>query len=385
MKKGFKAVSVLLLTVMLILSFSGCSNETKTSETQQTESQNKNQTTDAQTEKEKTGIIAVCLPTMDNPLMLGIADAMKAAFPDLTVEVSSADGDPNTQATQIQNYIAMNVDMITVMTVEASTVVESLKEARAAGIKVFVNGTKLEEDAYDAMASVNQYLVGQYTSLMAKKWVDENYPDAAPGSIDTLILTSTASEDGVNRTNGLLSIGEAYRKNQNGEYVDDNNNVVDEKNKVDNPVYCPQLNILDSIDAEMFQAAQVATQNAFTSHPNIKLVITFTSDGASGAAQFIQDMGLSQAEIDSMAVFGCGLIGPEEGLLIDAAANGGVFRGATAFGGKNLPGDMAALAQKIYSGEGYEKDTWDPISMVYAENGAAVYTQVQNTGAVQAQ
>jgi hypothetical protein len=232
------------------------------------------------------------------------------------------------------------------------------------------------------MAAVNQYLVGQYCSLMARRWVNERYPNAAPGSIETLILTSSQNEEAVNRSNGMLSIAEKYRKNANGEYIDAENNVVSETNKVLNPVFCEKIRIVQALDAEMSQAAQVATQNAFTQNPNIKLIITYTSDGAAGAAQVIEDMGLSQKEKDAMAVFGCGLIGPEAGLLVNSEKTKGVFRGATAFGGKDLPGDMARIARQVYSGS-FEKDLWDPISLVYSVNGEIQFNQVPNTGAVQ--
>ena len=333
-------------------------------------------------EKQPSGIIAVSLPSQDNPLMLAIGERIRETFSDLQVEVSSAEGDPNKQAAQIQNYIAMNVDLIVVMPTEASAIVEALKEARANGIKVFVTGAKIDEEAYDCMAAVNQYLVGQYAALMAKHWIDETYPNAALGSIETLVLSSSQNEEAVNRSNGLLSIAEQYSKNVNGELIDEDNNVISEANKVPNPVYCPQVKLVEVVDAEMFQAGQVATQNAFTKNPDIKLIITYTSDGAAGAAQVIEDMGLSQAEKDKMAVFGCGLIGPEADLLINSEKNGGVFRGATAFGAADLPGDMARIAKAVYDGD-FEKDVWDPISMVYSVNGEIQFNQVPNTGAVQ--
>jgi ABC-type sugar transport system substrate-binding protein len=333
-------------------------------------------------EKKASGIVAVSLPAQDNPLMLAIGEDMKKAFPELRVEVASAEGSPNTQAAQIQNYIAMNVDMIVLMPTEAGALVEVLKEARANGIKVFVTGAKMDEAAYDSMAAVNQYLVGQYCSLMAKRWVNERYPDAAPGSIETLILTSSQNEEAVKRSMGMLSIAEPYRKNDSGEYIDADNKVVSEASKVANPVFCGKIKIVSAVDAEMSQAAQVATQNAFTQYPNIKLIITYTSDGAAGASQIIEDMGLSQEEKDAMAVFGCGLIGPEAGMLVNAEKTKGVFRGATAFGGKDLPGDMARIARQVYSGS-FEKDIWDPISLVYSVNGEIRFNQVPNTGAVQ--
>lgn len=336
-------------------------------------------------EKQESGIIAVCLPTLDNPLMLSISENIQAAFPDKDVQVASANSDPNTQAQQVQNYITMNADMIVCMAVEVSSLVDVLKEARAAGIKVFVNGAQVgDPDAYDCVATVNQYLVGQYCALMAKNWVEKNYPDAADGSIPCAVLASSLNEDAVARTTGLLSIAEPYRKNVNGEFVDDNNNVVAEADAVPNPVYCPKIAIAVQTQAEMFQAGQVAMQNILTTNPDVKVILAYASDGGSGASQAVMDAGFSPEELAKMAIFGCGVIGPEEQTLIDTEAGNGIFRGAVAFGGKDLGGEMAALAQKVLAGEGYEKDSWDAIAMVYAKNGEAVRVEVNNIGAVQA-
>lgn len=340
----------------------------------------------AMAEKTESGIIAVCLPTLDNPLMLSISDNITKAFPDLDVQVASADGDPNVQMQQVQNYITMNADMIVCMAVEVSSMVDVLKEARAAGIKVFVNGAQVgDPDAYDCVATVNQYLVGQYCALMTKNWVEENYADAPDGSVECGMLISTINEDAVSRTAGLLSITEPYRKNVNGEFIDDNNNVVDEAKAAPNPVYCAKLKVAVQTEAEMFQAGQVAMQNMLTTNPDIKVVMAYASDGGSGASQAVMDAGFDDETLQKMAIFGCGVIGPEEQTLIDSEAGNGIFRGAIAFGGKDLGAEMATLAQKVYAGEDYEKDSWDAIALVYAQNGEAIRTEVNNIGAVQAQ
>ena len=64
-------------------------------------------------------IIAVCLPALDNPLMLGFQDAFKGAFgADYDVQVASADGNAVTQSTQVENFTAMKVKFMFVMPVE---------------------------------------------------------------------------------------------------------------------------------------------------------------------------------------------------------------------------------------------------------------------------
>lgn len=327
-------------------------------------------------------IIAVSLPSLDNPLMLGISDKMKLAFEGHSVQVASADGDANKQATQIQNFITLNPALLVVMPVESSSVESILIKARESGIKVFVAGTKLDEKAYDSMATVNQYLVGAYCAYMAKQWVDAVYPKAAPGSIQAAILTTSASADGVNKSKGLKSISEPYLKNEKGEYVDYSGAVVSEANKIANPAYCPQLKIVQTVDAEMFQAAQTAMQNILTTNRKVKVVLCATSDGAGGVSQTYMDAGFSADELNKVGVFGCGFIGPEADLLVASSQGKGVFRGAVAFGGGDLPGDMARLAKLVFEGGAYEKDTWDPIGLVTVKDGTINKQVVNNTGSI---
>ncbi|HUW41180.1 MAG TPA: substrate-binding domain-containing protein [Rectinemataceae bacterium] len=329
-------------------------------------------------------LIAVCLPSMDNPLMLGIGERMKRTFPDCNVQVASANSDANVQVAQIQNFTTMKASLLVVMPVEASSIEDSLIKARQAGIKVFVTGTKLDDRAYDAMATVNQFLVGAYCAYMTEVWVDKNYPNATPGSIPAAILTTSLNNDGVAKSNGLRSIAEPYLKNQDGKYVNAKNQVVSAANRLPNPAYCPQLKIVKVVDAEMFQAAQNAMQNILTTNPDVKVVLCCTSDGAGGVSQTYMDSGMSAAELRKIGVFGCGFIGPEADLLMSSAAGKGVFRGAISFGGGDLPGDMARIAKEVFDGSGYKKDQWDPIGLVQIKDGKVVKTAVNNTGVVTA-
>jgi ABC-type sugar transport system substrate-binding protein len=61
--------------------------------------------------------------------MVGIGDSVTAMFPDKTVKVTGANGDPNQQATQIQNYITMNADEIIVMPTDVDSLTPILADA----------------------------------------------------------------------------------------------------------------------------------------------------------------------------------------------------------------------------------------------------------------
>ena len=109
--------------------------------------------------------------------MLEINDTFVTNFGETyDVQVSSADGNPNTQATQVENYTAMGAKFICVMAVEATSLLPKLEAARAAGVIVMVIGGEPGESGRDAVMKMDQFLAGEYCALMAKNWVDATYP-----------------------------------------------------------------------------------------------------------------------------------------------------------------------------------------------------------------
>lgn len=330
-------------------------------------------------------VLVVSLPALDNPLMLGFNDAFKAAFGEkYDVQVASADGNPNNQATQVENFTAMKPAFLFAMPVESSSLVPKLMDARDAGVKVLVaGGDPGDPNAYDSVMMMNQFLSGMYEAYMAKQWVDATYPDAADGSIETAILESTLNTEAQNRTAGMKMIAEPYLKNVNGEYIDGEGNVVTEANKVPNPAYSSKVKVVSTTQAEMFQAGQTAMQNILTTNPNVKLVLAYAGDGGMGASQAILDEyakgpGVSVIEdLNKVAVFGVGMIGAEGPAVLDSATNKSVFRGTIRFGG-DLVGRTIEFANKILNGD-IQKIIYDPLDIVTVIDGKLMGLPIQDT------
>jgi ribose transport system substrate-binding protein len=341
-------------------------------------------------------ILVVSLPALDNPLMLAFQDAFKGAFGDkFDVQVSSADGNANTQATQIENYTAMKPAFMFVMAVEPTSLVPKLIAARDADAKVlFAGGDPGDENAYDSVMKMNQFLGGEYAALMAKEWVDKTYPDAAPGSIETAIFESTLNPEAVARTQGLKMISEPYLKDATGAYIDATGTPISDANgnyltgkseadRVANPAYSPAVKVVQEVQAEMFQAGQTAMQNVLTTNPNVKLVLAYAGDGGMGASQAIMDeyaKGAGVSVIDDLSkvgVFGVGMIGAEGQAVADASAGKGVYRGTVRFGG-DLIGRTMDYAGKILSGAEYPKIIWDALDMVTGDNGQLMSVPVES-------
>jgi ABC-type sugar transport system substrate-binding protein len=336
---------------------------------------------------------------MDNPLMLALRDAFVNTFGDkYNVEVASADGNPNTQATQVENFTAMKAKFMFVMAVEASSLLPRLEKAREAGTKVMVAGGEPGAAGRDAVMKIDQFLAGEYAALLAKNWVEKTYPDAAPGSIETAVFLSTLNPEAVDRSNGLLMIAEPYLKNSAGEFIDASGTPISdaqgkylagksEADRVPNPVYSPAVKIVQTPTAEMFQAGQTAMQNVLTTNPNVKLVIAYASDGGVGASKAIMDeyaKGDASVikDLEKIAAFGVGMFGPEGDAIVESSQGKGVFRGAVAFGGGDLPGTTVGIASKMLGGESYPEVTWDPLALATVVDGKLDVKPVANSGVI---
>jgi ABC-type sugar transport system substrate-binding protein len=329
-------------------------------------------------------IIAVCLPALDNPLMLAIQDTFVNGFGKAyDVQVVSADGNANNQATQVQNFTAMKVKLLTVMAVEASSLVPNLIAARQEGILVLViGGDPGNPDAYDSVMNMNQYLSGWFEAYMAKQWVDQTYPDAADGSIPTAMLTSSLNPEAIARSTGMKMIAEQYMKDVSGNYVDANGKVVTEAGKVANPAYSSKVKVATTVDAEMFQAGQTAMQNILTTNPDVVLVLAYAGDGGMGASQAILDeYGKGSIsvikDLNKVAVFGVGMIGAEGPAVLDSAMNKTVFRGTIRFGG-DLVARTNEVVSKMLSGD-VTKVIYDPLDIVTIVNGKLMSTAIESS------
>ncbi len=332
-------------------------------------------------------VIAVVLPALDNPLMLEFQRAFTETFgAEYDVQVASAEGNAITQATQVENYAAMGAEFMFVMAVEASSLVPSMVAARETGVTILTaGGDPGDPEAYDAVMMMNQFFSGAYAALMARQWVDATYPDAAPGSIETVIFESTLNPPAVERTAGLHMISEPYLKDASGAYVNASGTPISdaqgnyltgfsEADRVENPAYCPAVNVVQTVQAEMFQAGQTAMQNVLTTNPDVRLVLAYAGDGGMGASQAIMDEfakgpGLSVIEdLSQVAVFGVGMLGAEGPAVADSSLGNGVFRGTVRFGGDLIGRTMQYATIMIEGGE-YPKIIWDALDLVTSVDG----------------
>lgn len=359
MKRNISLIIALIMLLVCVLSFTACGGSVD---------------------------IGVCLTDTSTTLSVSYSDAIKAKFSDYRVSVQSADGNATTQLNQINAYVTMKVKMIIITPVETGSVVDALRKARAAGIKVVVSGVNSEEygdDFYDAVTVSDEYLIGSYVALLAKHWAEDNLQGK---NFDTVICYSDLQSDAIKRSNGLRSISEPYLKNSSGQYVDLNGTVVSENARVKNPRYCelvasnPIHEVLEGLD---IVSGTTYMSNILTQYPNTRLVLMYMSGWAPTMSQFVVDN--SQLKNEEFALFGGGVQGNECAYLVGSMPSGvgkvvlhagkeytsvrSIFRGAVSFGGSNAADSLANLCYSVFNGtEGvdYMKKTTEGIGVWYA-------------------
>jgi ABC-type sugar transport system substrate-binding protein len=172
-------------------------------------------------------------------------------------------------------------------------------------------------------------------------------------------------------------------KNVNGDYIDADGNVVDQAQAAPNPAYSSKVKVVQTVQAEMFQAGQTAMQNILTTNPKVKLVLAYAGDGGMGASQAILDeyakgSGTSVIEdLNKVAVFGVGMIGAEGPAVLDSATNKSVFRGTIRFGG-DLVGRTNEIVAKMLKGD-VTKVIYDPLDIVTIIDGKLMSTAIEDT------
>ena len=353
-----KFVSILLALVLVVGCFAGCGKS------------------------EETKIIGVCMQNKSSSIAVLQEEALKAMFEPqgYEVQVVSADDSSANQRSQVENFILMGVEMLVILPCEISTLEDSLIKAREQGIKVVVSGGTgtVSEDAYDAVCSDDEFMVGMYVASVAKTWIEANMDPN--GDWEVHFLSSTLSEDAITRCKGEAMILEKYLKNVDGEYVNLMGEVVDEANKVENPVYCEMVaSRVPSYDACSTQMSMTdnkgVVSNVLTENPKVRIFIAYNSLASTAGSTHITDH-YTKEETAEFAFFSGGVMGNEYEYLIGSvtedAGTYSCFRGAVQFGGGDAAATLADLCSRVMFGEAgkdYGKTNPNSIGLYYPIDG----------------
>lgn len=342
-----KKISILLTIAMVIGLLAGCGGKKEESTTE---------------EGEGSKLIGVCMQNMSSSISELQAQAMKDMFEPMgyEVQIASADDNVSKQTEQVQGFILMDAEMIVVLPCQIETLEDSLIEAREAGIKVVISGGTgtISEDAYDAVSCDDEYMIGMYVASVAKTYSEE-YMDPK-GDWDVAFISSTISDDAKSRCLGETQIIEPYLRNKDGDYVNLVGEVVEESEKIENPVYCEMVadrveNLADcTTEMDISGDNRSVVAGVLTDNPKARVIIGYNSLVSTAGSQYVMDS-YPEEEQKEFAFFSAGVMGDEYEYLIGSVAEDAgtksVFRAACQFGGGDAAGTLANLANAVLTGE----------------------------------
>ena len=192
-------------------------------------------------------------------------------------EAQYADGqyDPSVQMEAAENFIAMGVDVLVVWSVAPEAMDATIEKAMEAGIKVIAFVAETSE--YDALMVSEDADLADNCAKLAAQWIDETYADAEDHSVPVAVLSCRTADTGVVQADELIKIEEFSQK---AKFVTE--------------VECQD---------EDMQTGLSATENLYTSNPEIKVFLTAHNGLALGINSYFTGVSSPITEYDDMAIF----------------------------------------------------------------------------------
>src|SRR6056297_3328832 len=275
------------------------------------------------------GDVSACLitKTETNPFFVKMREGAEAKAEELGIELNSyagqVDGDNESQVAAIETCIANGANGILLTASDTAAIVDSVQQARDAGLLVIALDTPLEPiDAADATFATDNFLAGE----LIGRWAAESLGDAAADAkIAMLDLAVSQPTVGVLRDQGFLT--------GFGIDVKDPNRWGDEED--------PRI-VGHDVTAGNEEGGRRAMENLLALDPTINVVYTINEPAAAGAYEALRALGREDEVLVVSVDGGCpGVQNVKEGVI-----------GATA---QQYPLRMASLGIEAivqYAGDG---------------------------------
>lgn len=271
-----------------------------------------------------------------NPFMAMLAAEFKNAFERNGYEfhLAVADLDSKKQIEQTENMITMKMNILLVISVDPTSMVDVLKRAKSDGIKVIDFTTRT--GVADMFCGSKEKNTGIAAAEMASEWIDNIFPSVAPGSVKVAIMEFNGTPEAVERCEGLREIA------------------------IKNPkVHIKK--IVESLNST--DAARQAAENLLLTDPDLNVILTYNSGMGLGVNSYVMTPG---SPIRDKSKFGIFSVDNETEALIavqGSVRNESVLRGLTQLGGPILDtiNNVVGYADQLLAG----KTVPDDIATVY--------------------
>ena len=239
---------------------------------------------DAHTAPEGTSACLIT-KTETNPFFVKMKEGAQAKAEELGIELSSyagqIDGDNEAQVAAIETCIANGVSGILITASDTAGIVDTVQQARDAGILVIALDTPLEPiDAADATFATDNFLAGELIGRYAAGQLGDAAADAKIAMLDLAISQPSV---GVLRDQGFL---QGF-----GIELGDPNRWGDEE---DERIIC------NEVTAGNEEGGRTAMENCLAVDPDINVVYTINEPAAAGAYEALQAQGRDDVMILSV-------------------------------------------------------------------------------------
>lgn len=275
MKKRVWSILVLVVLVtMFTFVLGGCSSSSEKAEAEVKTEVKVNEPTVTPEETHSIGFVIIGL---GNEFFEGFKAEFEKQYNDLGWEVDVANGEfnPQTQITAMENFIAMDKEVIVLWAVSPEPLNTVAQQAMDAGIKVVAFVQPLEN--YDACLTVDNVQLAKGEANLAAAWIDKAYPNAADRSVPVVLIT----RDNVDSTKEQ---GDVLRT------IED---------------YSPKIKLVSTfdVDEESVEAGVNAAETIYTMNPENKVFLTVNSAVALGVNNYFTAMSSPVTEYGDMGIF----------------------------------------------------------------------------------
>lgn len=224
--------------------------------------------------------------------------------------VMGAEGVTTKQVEQIENMVTMGCDWIYAMILDPDAMEEVFKKAEEQNTHIVYIGAAYEDQSvFTAALAAAQYDFGYQAAEAASKWIDENYPDAADGTVEVAVFKNSIVEDFQKRADGFAQI-----------------EVLNSKAKI--------VETYDLVGQDAAAAkCQEYTDQLFMKHPDVKVILSHSSDYGTAIDEVI--MRTPALDPGTIGIFSDDWLVPAANGIKDSADGKSAFRALVASGDLN--------------------------------------------------
>ncbi len=241
--------------------------------------------------------------------------------------VQDAHEDLVTQISQIENFMAMDVDYIFVNVFDADGIKDTIDKAIDEGFFVIIYDATFD-NASLTFGYIDNYEYGYKIGEMAANFINNNEELKNADTVEWGLQTYTVVKDIIQRGEGVKAAMEEL---------------------------APNAKLVTEQDVLSTEEGVTTTENFIQAHPDIKIVCGITDPFAYGAYQAFQAAGYTG---DEYGIFACD--GTEQAL--DLIKEDSIYRGTVALPLEEGATELIDVLWKHYNGEEIDKEV--PFEMI---------------------